>query len=74
MNVTVMLCATSNGTKRKPFVIFKGKGKSKEFLELKDRRYVQIATISLINGLTLEGAYFDSAELFLRVYNRVELL
>ena len=42
LNITVILAASSNGKKLKPYCIFKGKGKSKEFQALKARRDINV--------------------------------
>ena len=41
-SITVILAACSDGRKKKPFVILKGKGQSKEVKELKKRRDIDI--------------------------------
>ena len=42
----MILAATSDGRKKKPFVIFKGKGKSKDVQELKQRRDIMVGLSS----------------------------
>ena len=42
-NITVILAACCDGKKKKPFVIFKGKGQAKDLKELKKRRDVCVS-------------------------------
>lgn len=57
LNVTVALSAAANGDKKKPFIVFKGKGKTPEDRELKARRDI-IVTYSdngwFNDGITME--------------------
>ena len=41
-NITVILAASANGKKKKPFVVFKGKGQARDIKELKKRRDINI--------------------------------
>ena len=41
-NITVILAAASNGKKKKPFLILKGKGQAKDVKELKKRRDIDL--------------------------------
>lgn len=41
-SITVILAACSNGKKKKPFIILKGKGQSKEMKNLKNRRDINL--------------------------------
>ena len=43
-NITVILAANANGKKKKPFVVFKGKGQAKDIKELKKRRDISISS------------------------------
>ena len=56
-NITVILAASANGKKKKPFVIFKGKGLAKEIKELKQRRDIVIGTSE--NGWANEQVISD---------------
>ena len=42
-NITVILAASADGKKKKPFVVFKGKGKGKDLKDLKARRDIHIS-------------------------------
>ena len=41
-SVTVILAACANGKKKRPFIVFKGKGQSKEVKELRKRKDIDI--------------------------------
>ena len=43
-SITVILAASCSGKKRKPLLVFRGKGKAKEFVELKARKDVTVTS------------------------------